>query len=306
MLSPSLPFPLSVLRAHSPLKTGPVFVGTRHSPPHSTFCSHLGGTGLNEEKKDGSSDLQREIAAAREEAQQLEAERQRHFLGELSRLEPLKRLERAVWLMHHEQAYGAFGRSMPLSDIDVAHVEQVALEHVRDTISGLEDPAARVDYVRDVLLDLDMIRDYDGIVRAVRERIDRILEHQAGEWAEFVSALQEAAQLARADLEEAEQAWQARTQTGIVGTTTTWQHLARAAVILTQQPNLTSKDAFLEQAHRLQAVLGPDGEDPGSAIWRGVQRLGIAVLERDRLPDHYLRFEGFQQLVFDLIRGRVT
>lgn len=62
-------------------------------------------------------------------------------------------------------------------------------------------------------------------------------------------------QLACADLAEAEKARKARAQTGIVGTTTTWQHLARAAVILTRHPHLSSKEAFLGQAHRLQADL---------------------------------------------------
>ena len=53
----------------------------------------------------------------------------------------------------------------------------------------------------------------------------------------------------------------------------------------------------------MQEELGPAGEDPGNTIWRGVQRLGMDLLDAEETPPHYTRMKGFRRLVFDLTRG---
>ena len=251
-------------------------------------------------------ELQAEIAAAREETLKLEAARQQHFRDELSRLGPLQRLDRAIWLMKHEQAYGPFGTSMPLSGTDVASVQKAAVEHVRETLLGLEAPSERFEYVRTVILDLDLMQDEGDIIGPVRQKMVRILEYLEDEWAERATALQDAVRLAQAELETTENALRDRKLSETPGTATNWRHLARAAVILSRHPDLASKGALSECAQRMQAELGPAGEDPGGAIWRGIHRLGKTMLYADHLPNHYLRFEGFRRLVFDLIHGTLT
>lgn len=148
------------------------------------------------------------------------------------------------------------------------------------------------------------MQDYDNIVGAVRVKVARILKHLKRERAASAVLAQEALRITRARLAEAEAALRAYTQAGgAVGTTTSWQHLARAAVILNRQRVLTSKADFVESALRMQDELGLAGEDPGGTIWRGVQRLGTTVLQAEHLPEHYCQFEGFRRLVSDLIRG---
>ena len=268
---------------------------------------------MKDEREEAASDLHREIAAARQETQRLEAERQRFFLGELQAHAPLARLERAAWLMRHEQADGPFGLSMPLADVDLAHVQQEALEHVRQAIQDLDDPAERLVCVRGVLLDLDLMHDYDGIVRAVREKVARILEHlqdqrrqpgsshQGMSRAEEEPAVDPAVQALHRDQRAPE-----HLPEPAAGTATTWQHLARALAILTCYPDLYSKKAFEEKALLLQERLGPPGEDPGSTIWRGVQRLAQKRLDTAQMPSAYQHFAGFRRLVFDLLHGKFT
>jgi hypothetical protein len=204
--------------------------------------------------------------------------------------------------MRHEQADGPFGPSMPLSEVGLAQAQQAVLEHIRQAIQSLDEHAKRVAYVRGVVLDLDLMHDYDGIVHTVREKAARILEHLQDE------AMQTAASQkggAPADDQSADDPWD---QTGseqspvpAVGTATTWQHLARAVAILTCYPDLQSKKDFEEKALLLQERLGPPGGDPGSTIWRGVQRLGKKHLDTTQLPAAYQYFPGFQRLVFDLL-----
>lgn len=253
---------------------------------------------LKDQQHHPASGLQADLAAAKEEARKLEAERQQRFRDELSRLDPPERLERAIWLIEHEQVHGPFGTSTPLSSADIAHVQRAFLEHVRETLPGFEEPSERFAYVRDVILDLDLMQDEGDIVRPVREKVVLILESLQDEWAASAQTLNESVKRAQAELEEAE-----RTHSQAQGSATNWRHLARAAVILARHPDLQTRDDFAERALSMQAELGPSGENPGSAIWRGVHRLGKTILESDHLPDRYLRLEGFRRLVFDLIQG---
>ncbi len=253
---------------------------------------------MKDQQHHPASGLQADLAAAKEEARKLEAERQRRFRDELGRLDPPERLERALWLIEHEQVHGPFGTSMPLSNADIARVQKAFVEHVRETLPGFEEPSERFAYVRDVMLDLDLMQDEGDIIRPVREKVVLILESLQDEWAASAQALSESVKRAQAELEEAE-----RTHSQAQGSATNWRHLARAAVILSRHPNVRTRDDFAERALSMQAELGPSGENPGSAIWRGVHRLGKTILETDHLPDQYLRLEGFRRLVFDLIQG---
>lgn len=184
-------------------------------------------------------------------------------------------------------------------------MQQAALDYVRASIQRLDDFTAKINFTRGVLLELDLMQDYEGIIATVREKVVRILKHLQEEQAASAVLAQEALRTTRAQLAEAETALRAYTQAGAVGTGTAWQHLARAAVILNRYRTLTNKAGFVEQALRMQDELGLDGEDPGGAIWRGVQRLGTTLLGVEHLPERYCQFEGFRRLVADLIRGTV-
>lgn len=94
-----------------------------------------------------------------------------------------------------------------------------------------------------------------------------------------------------------------REETSRAGTPTNWRHLTRAALILERHPDLDSKTAFLNEATSMRSELG---DHKGETIWVNVHRLAKKELEVNALPEHYCRFEGFRQLVQDLLNGTAS
>lgn len=264
----------------------------------------------------------------------------KRIMSKLRSLNPLDALGEVAWL----HVYDASTVHLLFSKAAVTQIQGAAIRYVRDEAKQLPERGARGMYQRNVLQELDLMQDPGGIVRPVREKVERMLAFLTDEWTVALESLQQETERSRAELESQQQATEevraeceslqqtitadraerrllqqaitsarvelAATEEALlaqagatVGSTTNWQHLARAARLLERHPDLTSKDAFLDVAMAAQDELGPRGEDPGNTIWRGVQRLGKEVLRVDTLPDHYLRFAGFRQLVFDLVSG---
>jgi hypothetical protein len=53
-------------------------------------------------------------------------------------------------------------------------------------MNRIDEPGARFDYVRGVLLDLDLMQDHADVVRPVRQKVVHILEYLKDEWARLV------------------------------------------------------------------------------------------------------------------------
>jgi hypothetical protein len=146
--------------------------------------------------------------------------------------------------------------------------------------------------------------DHEGLVAGVTSQITLLRDHHSSDLARHLNTLRHQADAARAELQRHNPALADKERRATLTLATNWRHLARAAVILTRHSDLESQGAFEQVALDLQPELGPDGRNPGITIWRGVQRLGKQLFQYDQTPESYLRFDGFQRLVFDLILGQ--
>ena len=231
----------------------------------------------------------------------------REVREEMEGMAPLERLEHAAHVQEHRSfefwesnEVGDLRRDIayPISEERIREIQREAVQHILSDAEGSDPPAKRLARLDRVVLKLDLMDDFSGIIHDVAEKAKRIRQYLEGqielrrEHPTLRSAKADQATKKGTDLEDE-----------AVGTPARRQHLNRAILILAKHPELKTKGDFQEAALQMASEVGmSDSKDPGNTIWISVHRLAKDdVLEVDFLPEHYSGLDGFRQLVQDLL-----
>lgn len=222
---------------------------------------------------------------------------------ELEELNPMESLRRVAFAWEHRAGPGDVlnRRVQPLDDVEIGEVRQKALRHIRAQVAGKASVRAQENYLREALLDLEMMDFKDSfgmpghVVSPVLKKTHRLLEH--------VEAKREREREQR-DEPKPQPAAEAET----LGTPDRWRNLARAAVVLERRADLDTKGDFKGAARDMREELGmEDSKTPGVTVWGSVHRLVKEdVLKVQFLPQHYEGMAGFRRLVEDLTAGTAS
>lgn len=172
------------------------------------------------------------------------------------------------------------------SNDTVSEEKRNAIAHIYSEMKAAASPTEKLAYLRGIQLRLSLAEDSEEIVGEVMQKLNRMIEH-------IENTPNPAPDLSPAVLTTVSEPGENPTRANAL-------HLARAAFIFARNPAISSKAEFEQAAQDLQAEIGPPGNSPGEAVWKGVQRFMRSQF--GLVPVHYQRIDGIRRFVFEALQ----